>query len=111
MATPGADPRYPVAVSMSALAAVIPMDVPVGWSDPKDVNLVHALLYLGGVPLLLFVLIAALVYLPSLLRGERLTPGTAPVENQWLGGPSTGTAQLKGPDTSESQAGGASGRW
>ncbi len=98
---------------MSALTAVIPMDVPVGWDPgPRDVNLVHALLYLGGVPVLLFLIIAGLVYLPSLIRGERINPGpAAPPENQWLGGPRSGTAQLKGPDTSEAQAGGASGRW
>jgi hypothetical protein len=101
----GADPDILVRVS---LAAVIPMDVPVGWSQPDAVDPVHAVLVLGVIPLALFVVIIALVYGPSLLRGERLAPGAAPVENQWLGGPRTGTAELKGPD---SEAGGASGRW
>lgn len=97
---------------MSALAAVVPMDVPVGWAPgDRSVDMVHAVLVLGGIPLLLFIVIAMLVYVPSLIRGERVAPGAAPVENQWLGGPRTGTAELKGPDTSESQAGGASGRW
>jgi hypothetical protein len=87
------------------------MDVPVGWSEPADVNTLHAVLLLGGVPLLLFVVIIALVMVPSMIRGERLAPGASPVENQWLGGPRSGTSELKGPDTAESKAGGASGRW
>ena len=95
----------------SALAAVVPLDVPVGWSKPDDVNMVHALLLLGGVPLLLMLLITVAVYLPSLARGERVAPGQPPVENQWLGGPRTGTAELRGPESEDADAGGASGRW
>ena len=95
----------------SALASVVPLDVPVGWSKPDDVNMVHALLLLVGVPLLLFILITVAVYLPSLIRGERIAPGQPPVENQWLGGPRTGTAELKGPESEDAEAGGASGRW
>jgi hypothetical protein len=95
----------------SAVAAVIPLDVPVGWDEPKDVNMVHALLVLGGIPLLLFILITVAVYVPSLVRGERIAPGQPPVENQWLGGPRTGTAELKGPESVDAEAGGASGRW
>ncbi len=97
--------------SPTALAVVIPMDVPVGWSDPKDVNMVHALLVLGGIPLLLFLAIAMAVYLPSLIRGERIAPGQPPVENQWIGGPRKGTAELTGRQSEDADAGGASGRW
>ena len=95
----------------SVLTAVIPLDVPIGWSDPKDVNMVHALLVLGGIPLLLFIAITVAVYIPSLVRGDRITPGQPPVENQWLGGPRTGTAELKGRESEDADAGGASGRW
>jgi hypothetical protein len=98
-------------MSPSSLAAVIPLDVPVGWSDPQDVNMVRALLVLGGIPLLLFLLIAVAVYLPSVARGERIAPGQPPVDNQWLGGPRSGTAELKGPESEDVDAGGASGRW
>lgn len=98
-------------MSPSALTAVIPMDVPVGWSEPDDVNMLHAVLLLGGVPLLLFIVISVAAYVPSLIRGERIAPGQPPVENQWLGGPRTGTAELKGPESEDTQAGGASGRW
>jgi hypothetical protein len=91
--------------------ALIPLDVPLGWSDPPDVNMVEALLLLGGVPLLLFLLIAMAVYVPSLVRGEPITPGAPAVENQWLGGPRTGTAQLMAPESDTTETGGASGRW
>jgi hypothetical protein len=100
-----------VITSSSALTAVIPLDVPVGWSNPSDVNMVEALLILGGIPLLLFIAITVAVYIPSLVRGESIRPGQPPVENQWLGGPRTGTAELKGRESEDADAGGASGRW
>src|ERR1700712_3736012 len=99
--TRGSGYRGGVITAASAVAAVAPLDVPVGWSDPKDVNMVHALLVLGGIPLGLFVLIAVAVYLPSLVRGAGITPGQPPVEDQWLGGPRTGTAELKGPQSED----------
>ena len=89
---------------------LLPLDVPIGWSDPDDVDLVHAFLLLGGVPLLLFLGITLAVYVPSLVRGESISPGAPAVENQWLGGPRT-TAELSGPDARADDTGGASGRW
>jgi hypothetical protein len=102
-----------VITAASALAAIIPLDVPVGWGGDQDtdVNMVHALLLLGGIPLLLFIAITVAVYVPSLVRGERIAPGQPPIEDQWLGGPRTGTAELKGPESVDTEAGGASGRW
>ncbi|MBB6626747.1 hypothetical protein H5V45_05365 [Nocardioides sp. KIGAM211] len=95
-----------------ALAGPAGADVPEGWSqNPEDVSTLHALLVLGGIPVLLFLLIVAAVYVPALIRGESVTPGGAEVEDQWFGGPRKGTAELAGPDTDESKAGGASGRW
>lgn len=99
------------------VAAVNPMDVPVGWSDPDSVDLVHALLVLGGIPVLLFVLIGIAIYAPALARGERIAPGAQPLQNHWLGGPRGDVAQLSAPGAPsasgepESQSGGASGRW
>lgn len=94
------------------ITALIPLDVPIGWSNPDDVNMVHAVLLLGGIPLLLFLGISLAVYLPSLVRGESLTPGSPAVENQWLGGPRS-TAELSSPgaDGADDDTGGASGRW
>jgi hypothetical protein len=100
-----------VSTSPSLLVTVIPLDVPVGWPAPDDVNMVEALLFLGGIPLLLFIAITVAVYVPSLVRGERVAPGQPAVENQWLGGPRTGTAELKGRGSEDTGAGGASGRW
>jgi len=98
-------------MSSALVTNLVPLDVPVGWSNPSEVNMVEALLLLVGVPLLLFILITVAVYLPSLIRGESIAPGQPPVENQWLGGPRTGTAELKGPESEDADAGGASGRW
>lgn len=99
------------------ISALIPWDVPVGWSpDPEDVDTLHAVLLLGGVPLLLFVGITLAVYIPSLVRGEPIAPGAPAVENQWLGGPRTSAGELSAPEDtgaekSDPDSGGASGRW
>ncbi len=90
-------------------------DVPEGWSEaPESVSALHALLLLGGVPLLLFVLISLAVYVPALARGERLAPGAAPIDDEWFGGPRTGTGELTSRATDsghEKETGGASGSW
>ena len=95
------------------ITALIPWDVPVGWSNnPEDVDLAQALLLLVGVPLLLFVAITLAVYIPSLVRGEAIAPGAPAVENQWLGGPRTSAGELSAPgDRTADDSGGASGRW
>jgi len=93
------------------LAAPASADVPEFWSNPEDVDALSALLLLGGVPLLLFVVITFLVYAPSIVRGERIAPGQPTTENQWLGGPRKSAGELAAPDNDDSQAGGASGRW
>lgn len=85
--------------------------VPEGWDKPDDIDTMHTLLLLGGVPLLLFVAIVVLTYLPALIKGERIKPGAPAVENQWLGGPRKSTGELAAPDSAESDAGGASARW
>ena len=100
-----------MSIASALVTNLVPLDVPVGWSNPSEVNMVEALLLLVGVPLLLFILITVAVYLPSLIRGESIAPGQPPVENQWLGGPRTGTAELKGREAEDADAGGASGRW
>ena len=94
------------------IPALLPLDTPIGWGEENDVDMVSAALILVGIPLLLFVLIAIAVYLPSVLRGEPILPGTPDVEDQWLGGPRSGTAELAATcDAGDSGTGGASGRW
>jgi hypothetical protein len=85
-------------------------DVPEGWSDPDPVSGMHALLVLGGIPLLLFLGIVLAVYLPAMARGERVAPGGAAPDNQWFGGPRSGTHEL-GSAAETDGTGGASGRW
>lgn len=88
-------------------------DTPEFWSDDPgySVDPWHAVLLLAGVPLLLFLVITALVVIPGVVKGERFTPGGQATADQWFGGPRSGTAELPAPDTDESRAGGASGRW
>ena len=76
-----------VALGLALLAAPAHADVAEGWSNPDDVDALHALLLLGGVPLLLFVLIALAVYIPALVRGEDVSPTGGGAESQWFGGP------------------------
>jgi hypothetical protein len=93
------------------ISALIPLDVPLGWPDSGETDLVQLVLLLGGVPLLLFIGITLAVYVPSLVRGEPIAPGAPAVENQWLGGPRS-TAELTGPAAADADdTGGASGRW
>jgi len=90
--------------------------VPEGWSDPPPVPVLQALLILAGIPLLLILLITAAVYVPALVRGERVAPGAAPVHDQWFGGPRGGAREIesgagRGDQARESETGGAGGRW
>lgn len=100
-----------VGAAFTALAGPAGADVPEGWSDPKEVNALHALLLMFGIPVALGLVITVLTYLPALVKGERLAPGEPQLENQWFGGPRKGTAELAGPDREDSQAGGAGARW
>jgi hypothetical protein len=91
--------------------------VPEGWrSDPEQISTQQVLVVLVVLPLVLIVLITAAVYVPALVRGERIAPGAAPVEDQWFGGPRGGARELEsGTGRSEQEAqtetGGAGGRW
>lgn len=93
------------------LAGPASADVPQGWPDTDPVDPMHVILVLIGIPVLLFVVIVGLVYLPALIRGEDVTPGGATVEDQWLGGPRKAAGELAAPDTESSSAGGAGARW
>lgn len=100
--------------ALALLAAPAHADVPYGWggeTTQMEPDLLHALgLYLGA-PLLLFVLIALAIFLPAMIRGEKLLPDHDAGEGQWIGGPRQGVAELPAPDGEDSRAGGASGGW
>lgn len=95
------------AVVLAGPAAAEPSE---GWPSTEPVDGLRTLLLLGGIPLLLFVAILVLTYVPALVRGESVAPGGSTVEDQWLGGPRT-SGELAAPDNETSAAGGASGRW
>jgi hypothetical protein len=101
-----------VALGLALLAVPAYADPAQGWSDPPDVNALHALLVLFGIPLLLAVVILLAVYVPALVRGEDVSPTAgAAAESQWLGGPRPGTRELGSSDTEPSETGGARGSW
>lgn len=101
-----------LAATSLLMASPASADVPEGWSDPDPVPQLEALLVLAGIPALLFLAIAAAVYVPALVRGERVVPGATTQEHQWFGGPREGTKRLESGEGSDSgDTGGASGRW
>ncbi|WP_374456334.1 hypothetical protein [Nocardioides sp.] len=96
---------------LALVAAPANAEMADGWAPVVGVDALHALMLLVGAPLLLFVLIAVAVYLPAMIRGERLLPDHSPGEGQWIGGPRQGVAELPAADGEDSRAGGASGSW
>lgn len=94
-----------------ALAAPAGADTPVGWPEEPSVDMLEALLVLGGIPIAISLLLAAFVYVPALARGERVVPGAPEVEDQWIGGPRKSPQELPAADAESSGTGGTSGRW
>lgn len=92
-------------------SADTPEPRPGSWEAKPDIDVLHAFLVLGGIPLLVFVVITLLYVAPALARGEDLSIDALEPESQWLGGPRKAAGELAGPDGEDSQAGGASGRW
>jgi hypothetical protein len=91
--------------------------VPEGWPATPKVDILEMLALLVGIPVGLALLIVAAVYLPGIVRGERVAPGATGPEDQWLGGRRT-TGELTGPAEGsgsgadvETTSGGASARW
>jgi hypothetical protein len=103
---------------LTALAGPASADIPVGWSDPKPVPVLHDLLFLLGIPVLITLVIFAAIYLPGIVRGESVAPAGAKADDQWFGG-RRDTAELQaaptGADATSAEGGretgGASGSW
>lgn len=100
-----------VALGLALFAAPAHAEAAEGWGSAGDVDALQALLLLGGVPVLLFVLIVLAVYLPALVRGEDISATGAGTENQWLGGPRAGAKELTASQSEPSETGGARGSW
>lgn len=102
-------------VSSSQSALGVP---PEGWPTAEPVSSLSVLLLLVAVPVALFALITLAVYVPSMARGEKYTPGRAwRNENEWFGGPRGGVeaadkVEPAAVETGEGEhRGGASARW
>ena len=100
-----------VGTSLLVTAGPATADTPEGWPEEPTIDKVEMLLLLGGVPLLVFLVIVALIYGPALARGESITPGQPEREPEWIGGPRKSAGELAGPDSEGSHAGGAGGTW
>jgi hypothetical protein len=115
--------RLLVALSFTAASALLalatagpasadtPEPRPGNWEAKPDIDVLEALLVLGGIPLLIFVVVTVLFVAPALARGEDLSPNALEPENQWLGGPRKSSGELAAPDAEGSKAGGAGGSW
>jgi hypothetical protein len=100
--------------SGALLAGPASADVPVGWGTEEPIDKLYVLGVLVGIPVALFILIIAAVYLPSVARGERVAPGATGPEDQWLGGRRSAGELASPSGTAPAQAdtdGGASARW
>ena len=84
-------------------------DTPEGWPVADKVDPVHALLVLGGIPLLLIAVIAVLVMVPGRAGSDAAAGHSA--EDQWFGGPRQGVAELPAAAPADSSTGGTSARW
>lgn len=98
------------ALLVALAAAPAHADVPEGWSYPEPVDPLHFLVVVAVVPITLFLLIALAVYLPSMIRGERLLPDPSGADAAWLGGPGKGAKELPAA-SDDAQSGGGSGSW
>lgn len=98
-------------------------EAPAQWEDNSPVSPLKVIVVLAVIPVGLFVLIALLVYLPSMSKGESYHPGLAwRNEPEWFGGPRKGVEAIDQPAVvgagsphdaggSEPGPGGTSGRW
>jgi hypothetical protein len=83
-----------------------------GWSDPEAVDFMHTLLVLVGIPLLVTLLLAVLVYVPPIVRGESVAPAGARAEDEWFGGRGDAEKALEASKGGTGdETGGASGSW
>jgi hypothetical protein len=105
----------PVA-AVPVLAAPALAAPPQTWPAEPPVSAFDFLLVLLIIPVGLALVIALLASIPSMVRGEKYTPGRAwRNESEWFGGPKDGLEaadKTETPaETSATERGGASARW
>lgn len=101
---------------LGTIAAPAFATAPSTWENADNKPAVQTLFYLLGVPLLVFVVVWVLVYLPSMMRRQSASPAVAFQErSEWFGGPragvdaATGSSDTTKTDTDEK--GGAGAGW
>jgi hypothetical protein len=101
-----------LALGVLLLAAPAEARPPSTWDEPRPMSTPELLLVLVGVPILVFLVLALLVYLPSMIRGRNSEPGVAFQErSEWFGGPRKGVGGAPEAPTGAGDKGGASARW
>jgi len=113
-------------VLLGSAAAPALASPPDGWENSVNESLLTALLKLVGIPLLVMAVVALLVYLPGMVRGQSTDPALVFSQRaEWFGGPRTGVDAVDRPEgsgggaatstpsveTPASSKGGASARW
>jgi len=98
---------------LGSLAAPALATPPETWEDPDNGSALELLLILGGIPLGIILLLALMVYLPSMMRGQSSEPALAFQErSDWFGGPRKGVQATQDQASGASEdKGGAGGRW
>lgn len=103
------------AVAVPLVAAPALAAPPQTWPQEPHVTGFDFLLVLFIIPAGIALLIALLVSIPSMVRGQKYTPGQAwRNESEWFGGPKDGLEAADKTDTAaeaEKERGGASARW
>lgn len=105
-----------VGLTLGSLAGPALAAPPEAWETPDNGSMLDNLLFLVGVPILVFVLLALLVYLPSMMRRQSTEPALAFRDRpEWFGGPRKGVESAGGStaagDAAASGKGGAGVRW
>ena len=100
------------AAALAGCSREEPIQFEQGANNAAEVSTGTALLLYGLVPLLILLAIAALVWLPGMVRAARYRPGrawsAAPV---WFAGPPDPAAAVETAEVGEGGRGGASGNW
>lgn len=99
-------------VLVLTMAAPVFAAPPEKWPEPNNDSTLHALLVLGGIPVLLFVGISLLVALPSMLAGQKYDATVAFRDQpEWFGGPRTGVDAAPDDASDPQGRGGTSANW
>jgi hypothetical protein len=99
-------------LAVGTIAAPAFADAPSTWENPNNKPAIDTLIYLLGVPLLVFIVVWVLVYLPSMMRRQSSSPAVAFQErSEWFGGPRAGVDATTESTSDTNEKGGAGAGW